>query len=70
MHYTHDPREAVDGCDVVVTDTWVSMGVEQEKAKRLKDFNGFQVTKSVSVLRWERIHSLCMYMTTTLQCTR
>ena len=48
MHYTNDPREAVEGCDVVVTDTWVSMGVEQEKAKRLKDFSGFQVTKEVS----------------------
>jgi len=38
-----DPAEAVDGADVVYTDTWVSMGQEAEKAKRLKDFEGFQV---------------------------
>jgi ornithine carbamoyltransferase len=28
---------------VIVTDTWVSMGQEEEKAKRLKDFAGFGV---------------------------
>jgi len=38
-----DPREAADGADVVYTDTWVSMGQEKEKAKRLRDFKGFQV---------------------------
>jgi ornithine carbamoyltransferase len=27
----------------VVTDTWVSMGDEGEKAQRLKDFTGYQV---------------------------
>lgn len=48
VNYTNDPREAVDGCDVIVTDTWVSMGAEDEKAKRLKEFHGFQVTKGVS----------------------
>ena len=49
IHYTNDPREAVDGCNVVVTDTWVSMGLEEEKVKRLKDFTGFQVTNKVSI---------------------
>ncbi|MEA2711583.1 MAG: ornithine carbamoyltransferase [Phycisphaerales bacterium] len=39
----HDPREAVREADVIVTDTWVSMGQEAEKARRLKDFAGFQV---------------------------
>jgi ornithine carbamoyltransferase len=42
--YTTDPREAVRGSSVVVTDTWVSMGMEAEKAKRLRDFAGYQVT--------------------------
>ena len=33
---THDPAEAVAGADVVVTDTWVSMGREDEKAVRVE----------------------------------
>ena len=38
-----DPAEAVRGADCVVTDTWVSMGQEEDKARRVKDFAGFQV---------------------------
>jgi ornithine carbamoyltransferase len=38
-----DPREAVREADVVVTDTWVSMGQEVEKQRRIQDFAGFQV---------------------------
>lgn len=38
------PEEAVKDADVVVTDTWVSMGQEEEKARRLREFEGFQVT--------------------------
>ena len=40
---TTDPREAVRDADAVVTDTWVSMGQEAEKQKRVTDFAGFQV---------------------------
>ncbi len=39
-----DPVAAVSGADVVVTDTWVSMGKEDEKAHRVATFGGFQVT--------------------------
>ncbi len=39
-----DPNEAVLGADIVVTDTWVSMGKEEEKAHRVATFGGFQVT--------------------------
>ena len=42
---TNDPLEAVNGCDIIVTDTWVSMGQEEEKQQRLTDFEGFQVIK-------------------------
>ncbi|KIK60052.1 hypothetical protein GYMLUDRAFT_168704 [Collybiopsis luxurians FD-317 M1] len=42
-----DPKEAVSGADVVVTDTWISMGQEAEKAQRLQDFNGYQVTEAL-----------------------
>ncbi len=39
-----NPQEAVAGVDVVYTDTWISMGDEAEKEKRLRTFRGFQVT--------------------------
>jgi ornithine carbamoyltransferase len=38
-----DPAEAVAGADVVVTDTWASMGQEEEHAKRLQAFAGYTV---------------------------
>lgn len=40
---TNDPVEAVQGADVICTDTWCSMGQEAEKAQRIKDFDGYQV---------------------------
>ncbi|RRD35221.1 ornithine carbamoyltransferase [Leucobacter sp. OH2974_COT-288] len=39
-----DPAAAISGADVVITDTWVSMGQEAEKAARLKAFTPYQVT--------------------------
>ena len=38
---------AVKGADVVVTDTWVSMGQEDEYEKRLKEFDGYEVNKEL-----------------------
>jgi ornithine carbamoyltransferase len=42
------PEEAVKGADILVTDTWVSMGQEEETAKRLKAFSGFQITNEMA----------------------
>jgi ornithine carbamoyltransferase len=39
-----DPEGAVAGADVVVTDTWVSMGKEEEAAERLAAFSAYTVT--------------------------
>jgi ornithine carbamoyltransferase len=44
---THDPREAVEGADVVNTDVWASMGQEEEQAKRERDFQGFRVDEAL-----------------------
>jgi ornithine carbamoyltransferase len=41
------PIEAVAGADVVVTDTWVSMGKEAEKATRVAIFSPYQVTQEL-----------------------
>ena len=38
-----DPVEAVSGADVVVTDTWVSMGKEEEKAERVAALGDYKV---------------------------
>ena len=43
----NDPKEAVKGASVVTTDTWTSMGQEEEKEKRVKIFNGFMVDKDL-----------------------
>ena len=40
---TNDPKVAVKNATVVTTDTWVSMGQEDEKEQRVKDFAGFIV---------------------------
>jgi len=47
---THDPKNAVKGADVVYTDTWISMGDEMEKAKRLKIFPPYQVNSKLMKL--------------------
>ena len=39
-----DPIEAAAGADVIVTDTWVSMGKEEEKLARLRDLGQYKVT--------------------------
>ncbi len=38
-----EPGLAIQGADVVVTDTWISMGQEAEKAARLEAFKGYTI---------------------------
>jgi ornithine carbamoyltransferase len=40
---TADPRAAADGVDVVVTDTWTSMGQENDGLDRVRPFRPFQL---------------------------
>jgi ornithine carbamoyltransferase len=44
---TNDPEAAVEGADVIYTDVWVSMGEEQKRAQKLRDFDGFGLTESM-----------------------
>ena len=41
---TNDALAAVQGADAVITDTWVSMGQEAEKAERVATFGPYRVT--------------------------
>src|SRR4029077_7341389 len=38
-----DPREAVAGAHVLVTDTWTSMGREADAAKRVRDLEPYRL---------------------------
>jgi ornithine carbamoyltransferase len=44
---TSSPEEAVENADVVATDTWISMGMEQEAEQRNRDFAGFTVDEEL-----------------------
>ena len=44
------PREAAVGADVMITDVWASMGQEEEKAVRVKAFQGYQINAELMAL--------------------
>ena len=44
---TNDPHIAVEGATVVTTDTWASMGQEDEKEERMRAFDGFMVDQMI-----------------------
>lgn len=54
-----DPSEAVRGADVVYTDTWVSMGDEKEKDKRLRTLRPYQV--GVALMRKAKHDAIFMH---------
>jgi ornithine carbamoyltransferase len=49
VQVTNSIPSAVNGADVIVTDTWVSMGQEEEAKKRKADFRGYQVTEKLAL---------------------
>ena len=44
------PKEAAVGADVMITDVWASMGQEEEKAIRVKAFQGYQINGELMAL--------------------
>jgi len=62
--FGHDPKIAVRGANVVTTDTWVSMGQEDEKEIRIEAFDGYIVDASLLSLAQENaifLHCLPAY---------
>ncbi|XP_071421527.1 ornithine transcarbamylase, mitochondrial [Pithys albifrons albifrons] len=58
---TTDPLEAADSANVLITDTWISMGQEKEKKERLKAFKGYQITMQTAksaASNWVFLHCL------------
>ncbi|MBF0246031.1 MAG: ornithine carbamoyltransferase [Planctomycetes bacterium] len=47
VRFIEDPAEAAEGVDALYTDTWISMGQENEREKRQRDFAGFQVDSRI-----------------------
>ncbi|EDP6004539.1 ornithine carbamoyltransferase [Campylobacter jejuni] len=58
---SHDKFEALKDKDVVITDTWVSMGEENEKERKIKEFEGFIIDeKAMSVANKDAILLHCL----------
>lgn len=61
LELTHEPLEAAKNANILVTDTFVSMGEEAETQKKLKQFEGFQINKefaSVAAPDFKFMHCL------------
>jgi ornithine carbamoyltransferase len=59
VRVVRDPREAVAGADVVYTDVWTSMGQEDERIRRQRDFAGYQV--NLDLMRDAAAHAVIMH---------
>ena len=47
VRIVRDPREAIEGADIVYTDVWASMGFEEEQKEREKAFADYQVNEEL-----------------------
>ncbi|CAE1265569.1 OTC [Acanthosepion pharaonis] len=64
LHYTHDPKEAVHQANAIITDTWVSMGQEKEKERKIKLFADYIVNDELvkgAAPNWVFMHCLPRY---------
>jgi ornithine carbamoyltransferase len=59
VRIVRDPREGVSGAEVVYTDVWTSMGQEDERLQRQRDFAGFQV--SLPLMKGAAPHAVIMH---------
>ena len=57
--FINDPVEAVENADIIYTDTFVSMGQEEEREKRLRDFKNYQV--NMGLLKQAKSDTLFMH---------
>lgn len=59
----NDPIQALEGANIIVTDTWISMGEELQKEAKLKQFAGYQITQDMLTkgnvsTNWKFLHCL------------
>jgi len=47
---TEDCQAAAEGADLLYTDVWVSMGMEEQAAQRQRDFAGYQINEALVAL--------------------
>jgi ornithine carbamoyltransferase len=47
VQIVYDPNDAVQGADIIYTDTWISMGDEAEAEERMRVFPRFQVNQDL-----------------------
>jgi ornithine carbamoyltransferase len=59
VRLTTDAREAAEGADVIYTDTWISMGQEADRERRLEAFQRYQLNESL--LRFAGANALVMH---------
>ncbi len=61
VEITDKIKDATTGADVIATDTWVSMGDEAEKEKRIKDFKGYTIdAKMMGAAKKDAIFLHCL----------
>ncbi|MBW7888761.1 MAG: ornithine carbamoyltransferase [Bacteroidetes bacterium] len=59
IQIVRDPKEAIKTADVIYTDTWTSMGQEQERNKRLFDFWTYQI--NASLMKYAKSDAIVMH---------